>query len=109
MDESLCRWISVKERMPENEKDVLISFDREYNGKVYHCVGMAFHTDGMTTTDDSIYCWNENDDLIVDEERDAYIVPQGWWEVVNFSDEFSAVNMPVTHWMPLPSAPNADE
>lgn len=101
-------WISVEERLPENEKDVLISFKRKtIHGKEYFCVGMAFHTDGKTTIDDSNYCWdNDNVDMDYDEEADSYIVPEGWWETVDFSEEFSAVDMPVTHWMPLPAPPD---
>lgn len=102
-------WTPVTERMPENEKDVLIAFTRRgLRGDVYTCVGMAFHTDGKTTTEDSSYSWEIGDiDMEYDEEADAYIIPEGWWESVNFDEEFSAVDMPVTHWMPLPEAPEA--
>lgn len=73
-------WISVKDRLPENEKDVLIAYTRKgLRGDVYSCVGMAFHTDGKTNTDDSVYSWQtEYIDMDYDEESDAYIIPEGW-------------------------------
>lgn len=100
-------WISVKDWLPENEKDVLIAYTRKgLRGDVYSCVGMAFHTDGKTNTDDSVYSWQtEYIDMDYDEESDAYIIPEGWWETVDFGEEFSAVDMVVTHWMPLPEPP----
>lgn len=99
------KWVSVEERLPENEKDVLIAFVRkDWRGDVHRCVGMAFHTDGKTTTEDSSYTWEvDYIDMEYNEETDGYIIPEGWWETVNFGETFSAVDMPVTHWMPLPS------
>lgn len=101
------QWIPVEERLPENEKDVLIAFTRKgLRGDIYRCVGMAFHTDGKTNTEDTSYSWDLGDiDMEYDEEADAYIIPEGWWETVNFGENFTAVDMPVTHWMPLPEAP----
>lgn len=104
-------WTPVTERMPENETDVLIAFTREgLNGDIYRCVGMAFHTDGKSNSEDSSYWWDPDniDDLEYDEETDAYIIPKGWWETVDFGENFTAVDVPVTHWMPLPKAPEAE-
>lgn len=102
-------WISVAERLPENEKDVLIAFVRkDWRGDAHRCVGMAFHTDGKNTTEDSSYTWEVGYiDMEYDEDTDAYIIPEGWWETVNFGETFSAVDMPVTHWMPIPSTEEA--
>lgn len=101
------QWIPVTERFPENEKDVLIAFTRRgLRGGIYRCVGMAFHTDGKMLSDDSAYCWNlDNVDLEYNEESDDYIIPEGWWETVSFAENFTGVDMQVTHWMPLPEAP----
>ena len=106
----MSEWISVKDRLPENEKDVLIAYTRKgIRGDVYVNIGMAFHTDGKTNTEDSFYAWHTDYiDMDYDEESDAYIIPEGWWETVSFGEEFSAVDMPVTHWMFLPEPPQED-
>ena len=44
-----------------------------------------------------------------DEENDAYKIPEGWWESVEFCEEFTAVGDFVTHWMPLPEPPKEVE
>lgn len=101
------RWIPVTERLPENEVDVLIAYTRKgIRGDAYFCVCTAFHTDGHTSTEDSSYNWEiDYVDMDYDEEADAYIVPEGWWETVDFGEEFSAVDSVVTHWMPMPEPP----
>ena len=101
------RWIPVTERLPENEVDVLIAYTRKgISGYSYSGVCTAFHTDGHTSTEDSSYNWEiDYVDMDYDEEADAYIVPEGWWETVDFGEEFSPVDADVTHWMPLPEPP----
>ena len=109
------RWIPVEERLPENEVDVLILCERrlygigELDSRIYKHVAMAFHTDGKTNTEDSSYTWELWDtNADYDEEADAYIIPEGWWERVQYSEEFSAVDDFVTHWMPLPEPPGKE-
>lgn len=48
----------------------------------------------------------ENSDYC--EERDAYFIPEGWYECIDNWDDFAYVkiyNGTPTHWMPLPEAP----
>ena len=98
------RWIPVTERLPENETDVLVAYTRKgVRGCSYSGVCTAFHTDGRTRTENSSYDWEI--DMDYNEEVDAYIVPEGWWETVDFGEEFFAVDAVVTHWMPLPEPP----
>ena len=103
------KWISVNDRLPDNEVDVLICVTRKHYSdpsKYIRFVTKAFHTDGKTNTEHSRYVWSTWDiDMDYDEEADAYIIPEGWWESVDYGDEFNAVDDFITHWMPLPEAP----
>ena len=103
-------WISTKDRLPENEVDVLICTQRRYyKGGTIPVVSTAFYTDGKMNTEESRYNWDlGNVDMEYDEEVDAYIVPEGWWESVRYGEEFSAVDDFVTHWMPLPHPPKGE-
>lgn len=100
-------WISVEERLPENEERVFITERHEgFYGKPWSVAMTAFHTDGKTLAEDSDYNWSEGSvEMQYDEEADDFIVPEGWWEDVQCGDEFSMVNGRVTHWMPLPELP----
>lgn len=103
------RWISVNDRLPDNEVDVLVCVTRKHYSdpsKYIRFVAKAFHTDGKTNTKHSGYIWSTwYTDMDYDEEADAYIIPEGWWESVEYEDEFSAVDDFITHWMPLPEPP----
>lgn len=111
LEARIPEWISVEERLPENEECVLITalYDRYY-GKPYRTVMTAFHTNGKLPAGQSLYNWEEGSvEMQYDEEADDFIVPEGWWEDVQCGDEFSMVCAKVTHWMPLPETPEEGE
>ena len=108
----MSEWISVKDRLPANEKDVLVSVKRKAYcepEKYIRSVVKAFYTDGNHNTEDSGYTWRTDDiDMEYDEENDVFKIPEGWWECVDYGEEFAAVSDFVTHWMPLPEPPEED-
>ena len=96
-------WIPCSERMPENEVEVEITYTRNGpTGDKYFLIARAFYEDGTMNTEDSDYVWFDKDNWKYDEDKDAYIIPEGWWEEVKFGEEFGVVDMPVIAWKPLP-------
>src|SRR5699024_7685948 len=95
----------------ENEKDVLICVKSKNcikPNEFVSFVAKAFYTDGKHNTEQSAYAWGDPYDgcnFEYDEEADAYIMPEGWWESVEYTECFGAVDDIVTHWMPLPNPP----
>ena len=99
----LNNWISVKDRLPESEKEVLICTE---NGTVT----TAMYEDGTISTDDSTWNWYDID-FEYDEEKDTYLIPEGWWEYRHYNpdDVYNfAVDDVVTHWIPLPEPPKGE-
>lgn len=96
------RWIPVGERLPENEKRVLVCATRKLqDGRVFQVRSMAMYEDGSMPTGKSGYMW-EDCDFQYNDNSDDYLVPEGWWEQPEYSETFCAVDDEVTHWMPLP-------
>ena len=105
---SVPQWISVKDRLPEVETEVLIACNR--NG--YRFVCPAIYEDGTVLTQDSIWNWYELDNYgTYSEENDDYFVPECWWESRKFTPDDvynNPVDCAVTHWMPLPEPPKGE-
>ena len=102
-------WISVKERLPECEKEVLIWCNRND----YRFVCPAIYEDGTMLTQDSTWNWYEIDCYgTYSEDNDDYFVPQGWWENRQFTPDDvynNPVDCEVTHWMPMPEPPKEEK
>lgn len=101
------KWIPVTERLPEAETEVLI-LARCGNRTI---ITNGMYEDGTKNTEDSNWWWMETDGFEYDEELDAYIIPEGWWEYKHYNgdDEYNhAIYDKVTHWMPLPEAPKGE-
>lgn len=105
---SVPQWISVKDRLPAVETEVLVVCDR----KGFRFVCPAIYEDGTVLTQDSTWNWYELDNYgTYSEEHDDYFVPQGWWENRQFTPDDvynSPVDCAVTDWMPLPEPPKGD-
>ena len=102
-------WISVEDKLPEAETEVLAVCNR--NGFRFVCP--AIYEDGAVLTQDSIWSWYDlNSYGTYSEENDDYFIPVGWWENRQFTPDDvynSPVDCPVTHWMPLPAPPDRTE
>lgn len=103
------KWNNIKNKLPENEKDVLACVKRKYynSDKYIRFITKAFYTDGKHNTEDSKYVW-DNCNFEYDEEADVYIIPEGWWEAVDYSEEFGIIDDFITHWAELPELPTED-
>ena len=103
------QWISVEDRLPEPETDVLIVCNR--NGYVF--VTPAIYEDGKMLTQESAWNWSDIYGYgLYSEEDDDYYIPEGWWENRQFNPDDvynNPVDCTVTHWMPLPGAPEGDK
>ena len=103
--EKVPQWISVEDRLPEPETDVLIVCNR--NGYVF--VTPAIYEDGKMLTQESAWNWSDIYGYgLYSEEDDDYYIPEGWWENRQFNPDDvynNPVDCTVTHWMPLPGAP----
>ena len=99
-------WISVKDRLPEVETEVLI-LARHGNRNV---ITTGMYEDGQMNTEDSDWWW-ETEGFEYDEELDVHIIPEGWWEYKHYIDDEThnyAIDGVVTHWMPLPQPPRGE-
>ena len=103
--QSVPEWVSVEDRLPEPETDVLIVCNR--NGYVF--VTPAIYEDGKMLTQESAWNWSEIYGYgLYSEEDDDYYIPEGWWENRQFNPDDvynNPVDCTVTHWMPLPKPP----
>ena len=62
----------------------------------------AFHEDGTWSDIRSAYSWDDDSwDDYVDEDG-IVLIPEGWFEAIDYHGEFCAVDDFVIAWMPLP-------
>lgn len=105
-DISEPEWISVIEDKPPVETEVMILAMRGTTPVI--TTGM--YEDGSMNTETSNWWW-ETDGFEYDEDLDAWIIPEGWWEYKHYNgdDEHNhAIDDKVTHWKPLPKLPKGE-
>ena len=105
------RWILCRERKPESEKEVEITYVSKHleTGEPLCFTARAFYEDGTINTEDSSFSWEDTDNWEYDEEKDGYVIPEGWFESISFAEEFGVVDMPVIFcrvpWQCFPRRP----
>lgn len=100
-------WISVKDRLSENEQAVLVYVKGFYTTQKNETIMLtSIYTDGKHSVGDSDYYkkWSWTD-YEYDEETDEFIIIEGWWGVTEDLDNMIWISGTVTHWMPLPEPP----
>ena len=103
------KWISVKDRLPESEKIVLVSAKSKTLG--YRHTLMVAHIGHHEFTTEE-YGWQEYEgETEYDEENDCFWIPECWYEVNSVEDNGNWIidsDYEVTHWMPLPEPPKGE-
>jgi hypothetical protein len=98
-------WISVEDALPVSETEVLAVCNR--NGYVF--VVPAIYEAGEVLRGESGWRWNDIEEYgVYNEKLDDWYVPTGWWENRKFTPDDvynNPIDCKVTHWMPLPDAP----
>lgn len=111
-EKMMAEWISVKDRLPEVETEVLIRAQWRCGDDTHSTIATAFYEDGTVLEDNSRWNWSEIWEWgIYDEEKDGYKIPQGWWESSHYihDDHYNNIDDEVTHWTPLPRLPEEED
>ena len=100
-------WISVDDKLPHTEQDVLIAVDSGLGGG--YIIAIGFYEDGKRFAGDSACNWDiDYFDMMYNEDVDDWIIPQGWYEGVMFGEEFTNITDKVVYWQPIPEPPKGE-
>lgn len=104
----MSEWISVKDRLPDAEEEVLLECKTKPNLFEYQCKG--FYIPENWFREDSSFTWDYEACDEYNEEKDDYMVTSGWYERIHNWDEYGAIRIEdyVTHWMPFPEPPEEE-
>lgn len=106
-------WTLVEDELPPNEKEVLLCVEMRCQIEAAICrIVRGIYTDGKHYLSSSWPPLNINDlEAKYDEQKDDYIIPQGWWEVTSYyifgmlCKDIEKIDGTVISWMPLPEMP----
>jgi len=105
-------WIKVSEKFPEHDKTVLLTV-QTYNTYLKRIVRRVIRGCHIESGKMDASEWTEYDDTTYSEEDDTYYINEGWFEQIDFWDEYQYAwidsDWTVTHWMPLPEPPKDGE
>lgn len=93
-------WIKVEDELPKNGKKVIATFE---NSMGKRRMIFAYYTEAK-----QIESGFDSDFGEYDEETDCYYDPEGWYEIIENTIEYTAIfhmDGEITHWMELPQYP----
>ena len=106
--EQVPHWISVKDRMPEPETEVIVLCVTRTG---YKQITTAMYEDGTVNADESDWNWTDVD-FDYDKKSGIYYIPKGWWEYKHYNPDDvynNQIDDTVVSWMPLPKPSEAGE
>jgi len=94
-------WVSVSDRMPASGVTVLACYKNQ--------AGKLRRVRARWAAAKSSESSPESDFGEYDEAADRYYDPEGWYEQIDNAVDYTAmlIDSPVTHWMTMPAAPDA--
>ncbi|MBQ6906205.1 MAG: DUF551 domain-containing protein [Clostridia bacterium] len=102
-------WISVEEKLPDDEQKVIVSAIEKTFGKRWTIMAAHIGYHKITTEE---YGWRDFEgDTEYDEENDCFWIPECWYETNSVDGNDNWIiddDFIVTHWMPLPEAPKGE-
>lgn len=112
--QNVCReygWVSVKDRLPESGKEVLVCVQSKTFEK-YRKLTVAVHIGEKEKTTEDDYWQDCECETEYDKENDCYWIKECWYETNVVDDNPNWIidgDYIVTHWMPLPGTPTKKE
>ena len=106
-------WTLAADELPPNEEEVLLCVEMRCRPEVaIRSIVRGIYTDGKHYLSNSRPLLNIDDlEAKYDEQKDDYIIPQGWWEVTRIymfgtlCKDIEEIDGTVISWMPLPEMP----
>lgn len=95
------QWIPVSERLPKSEEEVEVTVVRKYKANECRFTCRAIYESGEVWSSDSYLNWDDLDDSTYNEDKDDWLVPEGWFESVSYREQFDVIDDKVIAWREL--------